>query len=56
MFSHDDYNYIILFIDCYSNKIFTKALKNKDSHTVKQALEEFFKELKAPIHVLETDR
>lgn len=56
MFSYNDYKYIILFIDCYSNKIFTKPLKSKDSAEVKNALEQFFKELKTPIHVFETDR
>lgn len=56
MFSENNYKYIILFIDCYSNKLFTKALKTKDSAEVSEALKEFFTEFGAPIHVFETDR
>ena len=56
MFPHNEYKYFLLVIDCYSSKIFTYSLKSKDSKSVRKAFEEIFKEFKAKISVLQTDK
>ena len=56
LFSWNDYKYFLLFIDCYSNQIFTKALKTKDSQEVSKALKEIFAKIKTQVHIFETDR
>jgi hypothetical protein len=56
MFSQDDFKYFLLFIDCYSSKIFTYPLKSKDSETVAKALKLFLEDFKAQVYVLQTDK
>ena len=56
MFSENQYNFFLCVVDCYSNRVFTRALKTKSGPEVSQALKECFKELGVQIHVFETDR
>ena len=56
MFPYDNYKYFLLLIDCFSSKIFTVPLKSKDSYTVAKAFENIFKEFKATIYEIQTDR
>ena len=56
MFPCKKFLYFLLLIDCYSLKIFARPLKSKGSQVVGEAFKDIFKEFKAPIHVLETDR
>ena len=56
MFSENDFRYFLLVIDCYSKRLYTKALKTKSSPEVARALKEAFEDLGVQIHVFETDR
>ena len=56
MFSENDFHYFVLVIDCYSKRLYMKALKTKSSPEVAKALKEAFEELGVQIHVFETDR
>ena len=55
MFNYENYKYFLLLIDCFSSKIFTVPLQNRDSATVAKAFEEIFKEFKGTIYELQTD-
>lgn len=56
MFSRNQFRYFLIVVDCYSNRMYTKALKNKTSKTVAQALKTIFDQFQAPIEKFETDR
>jgi len=56
MFPYDGYKYILVLIDCFSTKLFAKALKSKKAPVVARSLEELLKKLKTQVHVLESDR
>ena len=56
MFSENHFNFFLCMVDCYSNRVVTRALKTKSGPEVSQALKECFKELGVQIHVFETDR
>ena len=56
MFSENQFNFFLCVVDCYSNRVLTRALKTKSGPEVSQALKECFKELAVQIHVFETDR
>jgi len=56
IFSRNQFKFILLVVDCYSNRVYTKALRNKKSPTVASALREIFNSFKAPIEKFETDR
>jgi len=56
MYNYDGYRYFLLVVDCYSSKLFVKALKSKDSEVVGKALEAIIKNFKAQIYKLESDR
>ena len=56
MFSENDFHYFVLVIDCYSKRLYTKALKTKSSPEVAKALKEAFEDLGVQIHVFETNR
>ena len=56
MYSFDNYNYFLLVVDAFSSKVFVRPIKSKSAEVVKQAFEDIFKEFKAPIYVLQTDR
>lgn len=56
MFSRNLYRYFLVVVDCYSNRLYTKALRNKKSGTVATALRSIFDQFQAPIEKFETDR
>ena len=56
MFEFDHFKYFLLAVDCFSSKIFTVVLKNKDSKSVASAFEQIFKEFGAKIYEIQTDR
>ena len=56
MFSKNDYRYIVLCVDLFSGKIFTRATKDKSSPTVAKALKSIFNEFQTQIQKFETDR
>ena len=56
MFSRNDFKYIVLCVDIFSGKIFTRAIKDKFSATVAKALRSIFNEFKTQIQKFETDR
>ena len=56
MFDFDGFKYFLLVVDCFSSKIFTAALKNRDSNTVAIAFEKIFHEFGAQIYEIQTDR
>jgi len=56
MYNYDGFKYFLLVVDCYSSKLFVKALKSKDSLVVGKALESIIKNFKAQIYKLESDR
>ena len=56
MFDYNDFKYFLLVVDCFSSKIFCKALKNKSSESVAKAFEIIFKEFGAQIYEIQTDR
>jgi hypothetical protein len=56
MFTHNDFKYFVLIVDCFSFKLFVKPLKSKDSPAVCDALQLLFKEFSSPISVFQTDR
>ena len=56
MFDFDNFKYFLLAVDCFSSKIFTVALKNKDSKSVSIAFEKIFQEFGAKIYEIQTDR
>lgn len=56
MYEFDGYKYFLLVVDCYSSRLFAKALKSKDSHEVGKALETIFKKFNGQIYKLESDR
>ena len=56
MYDFEGFKYFLVVVDCYSSKLFVKPLKKKDSKSVTKAFEEIFKEFKAKIYKLETDR
>ena len=56
MYSYEGFKYFLLLVDCFSFKIFTVALKNKESATVAEAFKVIFKKFNAKIYELETDR
>jgi transposase InsO family protein len=56
MFSRNQFKYFIIVVDLYSNRIYTKPLRNKSSPTVASALRTIFNQFEAPIEKFETDR
>ena len=56
MFEYDNYKYFLLVVDCFSSKIFTVPLKQKDSQSVKNAFIKIFEEFNAKIYEIQTDR
>ena len=56
MFSKNDFKYIVLCVDIFSGKIFTRAIKDKSAESVTKALRSIFNEFKTPIQKFETDR
>ena len=56
MYSYDNYNYFLLLVDAFSSKVFVRPLKSKSAEKVKEAFKDIFKEFKATIYVLQTDR
>ena len=56
MYNYNGFKYFLLLVDCFSFKIFTIPLKNKDSLTVANAFKIIFKSFNATIYELETDR
>jgi transposase InsO family protein len=56
MFSRNQFRYFLIVVECFSNRIYTKALKNKNSKTVALALREIFDQFHVPIEKFETDR
>jgi hypothetical protein len=56
MYNYNGFKYFLLLVDCFSFKIFTIPLKNKDSLTVANAFTIIFKSFNATIYELETDR
>ena len=56
MYTYDGYKYFLLLVDCFSFKIFTIPLKNKDSNTVAEAFTNIFKKFNGKVYELETDR
>ena len=56
MFEFKSYKYFLLVVDCFSGKIFTVPLKNKDSVSVAKAFEIVFQEFQADIYEIQTDR
>lgn len=56
MFPFEDYKYFLLLIDCFSSKIFTAPLKQKDSKSVSIALENLIKEFKSQIYEIQSDQ
>ena len=56
MFSRNEYRYIVVCVDIFSGKIFTRPIKDKYSATVAKALRSIFNEFKTQIQKFETDR
>ena len=56
MYKFEDYKYFLLLVDCFSFKIFTVPLKNKDSSTVANAFKTIFEKFDSTIYELQTDR
>lgn len=56
MFEFDGYKYFLVLIDCYTNKIVAKAIKDKSSSSVFACFETLKKELNCDITKLETDQ
>ena len=56
MFSRNEYHYIVVCVDIFSGKIFTRPIKDKYSATVAKALKSIFNEFKTQIQKFETDR
>ena len=57
MFEDDNgFKYFLLAVDCFSSKVFTVPLKNKDSNSVAKAFVTIFKEFGAQIYEIQTDK
>jgi IS30 family transposase len=56
MFKWEEFQYFLLVIDCFSNKIFIEVLKSKSADDVATAFRKIFKEFGADITELQTDR
>ena len=56
MFEFNSFKYFLLLVDCFSSKIFTVPLKNKDSFTVAKSFEKILKEFNAKVYEIQTDR
>ena len=56
MFPFQNFLYFLVFIDCFSSRIFVEPLKSKTSFAVRIAFENFFQKFKAPIQELQTDQ
>ena len=56
MFDYEDFKYFLLVVDCFSSKVFTVPLKQKDSNTVANAFSQIFDEFNAKIYEIQTDR
>lgn len=56
MYPYNGFKFILVVIDCFSSKVFAKALKNKSGRVVAEALKELLQKFKTQIYVLESDR
>ena len=56
MYNYEGFKYFLLLVDCFSFKIFTVALKNKNSSTVAEAFKNIFQKFNSKIYELQTDR
>ena len=56
MFEFDNFKYFLLVVDCFSSKIFTIALKNKDSTSVAKAFQEILEQFNSKVYEIQTDR
>jgi hypothetical protein len=56
MYTFENYKYFLLLVDAFSSKVFIRPLKAKSGSVVKKAFEDIFKQFKAQIYVLQTDR
>jgi len=52
----NEYKYFLLLIDVYSSKLFVEVLKNKESKTVANGLENIFKRFGSEIFQIQTDK
>jgi hypothetical protein len=50
------FKYFLLAVDCFSSKVFTVPLKNKDSNSVAKAFKIIFEEFGAEIYEIQTDK
>jgi len=56
MFEFEDFKYFLLFIDCYSLKIFVEPLKSKTSESVFLAFKSIYDKFSSKIYVVQTDK
>lgn len=56
MYPYKGYNYFLLFVDCYSRKIFTESLTDKSSQTTRTALQRIFDRFGAKIEKIDSDK
>jgi len=56
MFEFDGFKYFLLIVDCFSSKLFAEPLKNRDAPSVTKAFQNFFKQFRAPVTKIESDR
>ena len=56
MFENENFKYFLLVVDCFSSKIFTVPLKQKDSKSVANAFKTILDDFKAKIYEIQTDR
>ena len=56
MFEFNGFRYFLLVVDCFSSKVFTLPLANKDSKSVANAFGIIFEQFGAKIYEIQTDR
>ena len=56
MFEFNNFKYFLLVVDCFSSKIFTVPLKNKDSGSVCKAFQIILEQFQAQVYEIQTDK
>lgn len=56
MFPDGEYKYFLLLVDVFSSKVFTKALKSRETNEVKSALDKIIDEFQSQIYEIQSDK